>query len=181
MFTLRRPSAALLIGLAAFAAAPTAYARKCGEAIHPKRQETRVIALQDDISGPAFYARFDRYVLYLSSDLVISVQEKLSGRANDSLLEALRRELPLKQDFDLFSLAVNRTTGVLQLKDLLANALDSGRGRFRDMYRDSQPRVPEDNQIIRVSVSLGKTPVEAREFCNRSGDLLFFVVDGIEN
>lgn len=158
-----------------------AFARKCGEAIHRKGQEKRVILLQDDSTGPAFYARFDRFVLYFPPELLVSIQGRKSGRENQALLAALRGELPLKQDFDLFSLAVNRISSILRIEELVSEALDAGRGRFRDMYRDSRPRTPEDNQIVRVSVELGKSPVEAREYCDRSGALLFFVIDGVEN
>lgn len=165
----------------ALAFAPPALARKCGAAIHPKHQERRVIQFVDDISGPSFYARFDRFVMYVSPDVVLSRLEKTTGSSNKALTEALRKEMPLKQDFDLFDLAVNRTTGMIEIKEFLADAIDMGRGRFRDMYRDTRPRTVEDNQIVRVSVELGKSPMAAREYCNRSGELLFFVIDGIEN
>lgn len=124
-------------------------------------------------------------VFFFKPEDVLALVEKRAERQDlKATLEAMRRDLPLDRDTDLFKYALRDQEFEFVLQYLLADLLDSGKG-FIDIgltyHPEKSPPDPNDEFDPRVILRVNwKTEgATGRSYCTDRGLLVHDVMDSI--
>jgi len=156
-----------------------------------RAKSTATISLEPDVRlRPAFYLRQSWTLLFFRPEDVVGVIE--AEAADDSsnheriaaVVERIRRDLPLKEDTDLYKYGVHDLEFAAQLSYRVAKLLDAGRAAV-DFWptHESGSRTDELNDKF-DPVTIKRVQWETRggngrRFCNIDGIEFFSVVDEI--
>lgn len=137
---------------------------------------------------PGFYlaAARDQYIVFFfkPEDVLAHVEKRADRKKLEVTLEAMRRNLPLDRDTDLFKYALSDQEFELDLPYLLAELLDSGKA-FIDIgliyHPEKSPPDPNDEFDPRVILRVNwKTDgASGRTYCTERGLEVHDVLDSI--
>ena len=97
---------------------------------------------------------------------------------DERLLAALKTQLPLSENRDLFQFAFKDGAFFVRIEYLLADLLEQGNLEVINLHLVGTSANPFVQKIVIVGGGGGRTP-ERREFCAPSGELLHGVTDSI--
>ena len=126
-----------------------------------------------------FYFRTGHFVVLVTPQSVEGLLAKWVREgyyARDKvLLGAIRRDLPLQVDSDLFRYVLTDSQYLQRLEFIVADLLQSGDATVIDLWE----LTGKNDTVSHVTMVTANERVEAREFCSPNGDLLLDVTDRI--
>jgi hypothetical protein len=168
---------AMLAGLSLMAAAPAS--ARCGDKAGYRNPVETILTLSAVRPRPAYYLRTRAFVLMFAAEDMLAALEKSdrNGR-NEPLLQALRRDQPLKADTDLFKYAFDLPKEVETLDHAVAALLDAGKANLTAISA-LDGSAPPETSIVRGATVVGDVTY-SRAYCTRTGTPLHRVQDAYD-
>jgi hypothetical protein len=161
-------------------ACPSSFGRNCGDGIYRNRQVAETIAVRPRPQTPAFYFRVGHFVVLLTPESVERTLDakvrKFEEKFDAALLAAIRQDLPLQRETDLFKYTLDESRYLGRIEFVVADLLEKGDVTVIDSWELTE----KGDTLREVTMVRVEGSVIAREFCSPAGDLLLNVTDVIE-
>lgn len=152
---------------------PTASADVCGSPGEKPSAKTVVVRLPSKPAEPAFYYRMDSYyTVFVSQAEMKSFLDKLDpSAASLPLFNAIRSDMPLHEDRDLFHYNFADWWRLNPVESILADLLDQGKASLAGIGGDSVKKITIVNERTKAFTL-------ARFYDGKKGENEFFVIRG---
>lgn len=142
---------------------------------HKGKRNALNIDLSKIPSYSMFYVIKNYYVVLLKPDSVVNYLKNVGNIGNGAeLLALIEKDLPIKENTDLFKYGVINTSFTSDIDFLVAEILQNGDASLIDLVSVGDASIQESATMFEVE-SGGKI----RSFCGKYGRPIFYVVDEI--